>query len=159
MVFALAKVHSQTSKNSPDIKWIELKATLESRISVIDNLVDLLSKSDKVDKDLITATKKNTSYLFQVIDPITEVDQEFIAYASKINDKATLAIAKTLASLENDPQFRKRNDVMELLTKLEGIENRLSVQKDNYNNLCKELGKPNLMFGSTIAEKSPQVKF
>ena len=82
-----------------------------------------------------------------------------ISLANDKNNKLSQSIATTFLAVENNNKSRGDKKVFEFMMQLEGCENRIAIAKMEYNKLCKESGKNDLLFGKDEANKEQEVKF
>lgn len=139
--------------------WATLKAQLQRRTDIVSNLVSIMSKSTKVNKEQLSNSKLFAVDLFNYIDTLSLKDSLSISRASEMNSKLTQALARTLASVENDKAFRSNNQFLELLMQLEGSENRIVVARRDYNDICKEYKRKDLLFKSDRFDEAPKIEF
>lgn len=157
--FSFQTIYGQDTTARINMAWTNLKTQLQRRTDIVSNLTSILSKSTKVDKEQLNNSKVFSIDLFKYVDTLSFKDSVTISLASTKNNKLTQALARTLATLENDKKLRSDNELQVLLMQLEGCENRIALAKQEYNDLCKEYGKTDLLFGSDNEEKAPEVKF
>jgi LemA protein len=139
--------------------WTNLKTQLQRRTDIITNLTNELYKSTNVDKVELTNSKTYCIDLFKYVDTLTFRDSLSISLAYNKNNRLTQAISRTLVTLENDQNFKNRNEVTILIMHLEGCENRLALVKREYNETCKVYQRTDLYFGNNQVDKAPEVKF
>lgn len=157
--FSFQAIYGQDTTAQINTAWSNLKTQLQRRTDIVSNLTSILSKSTKVDKEQLNNSKLFSIDLFKYVDTLSFKDSVTISLASTKNNKLTQALARTLATLENDKKLRSDNQLQGLLMQLEGCENRIALAKREYNDVCKEYGKTDLLFGSDNIEKAPEVKF
>ena len=139
--------------------WINLKTQLQRRTDIVSNLASILSKSTKVDKEQLSKSKTFAIDLFKYVDTLTLKDSLSICLANEKNNRLTEALEKTLASSDNDKKLSSNNQLPGLFMQLEGCENRIALAKREYNDICKEYKRTDLLFGSDKVEKAPEIKF
>ncbi len=157
--FSFQTIYGQDTTAHINTAWTNLKTQLQRRTDIVSNLTSILSKSTKVDKEQLNNSKLYSIDLFKYVDTLSYKDSLTISLASNKNNKLTQALARTLATLEDDKKLRSDNQLQGLLMQLEGCENRIALAKRDYNNVCKVYGKTDLLFGSNNEEKAPEVKF
>lgn len=157
--FSFQTIYGQDTTAQINTAWTNLKIQLQRRTDIVSNLTSILYKSTKVDKEQLNNSKLFSIDLFKYVDTLSFKDSLTISLASIKNNKLTQALSRTLASLENDKKLRSDNQLQGLLMQLEGCENRIALAKREYNDVCKEYGKTDILFGSDNAEKAPEVKF
>ena len=152
-LFSYQTIYGQDTTAQINKAWTNLKTQLQKRAGIISNLTSILSKSTKVDKEQLNNSKLFSIDLFNYVDTLSFKDSLTISLASMKNNKLTQALAKTLATLENNKKFRSDKQLQGLLMQLEGCENRIALAKRDYNSVCEEYGKTNLLFSSGNIEK------
>jgi LemA protein len=157
--FSSQTTYGQDTTAQINTAWTNLKTQLQRRTDIVSNLASILSKSTKVDKEELNNSKLVSIDLFKYLDTLRLKDSLTISLASTKNNKLTQALARTLATLENDKKLSADDQLQGLLMKLEGCENRIALAKRAYNDVCKEYGKTDLLFGSDSTEKGPEIKF
>ena len=159
LLLASQNCFGQDTNSIINESWTTLKTQLQRRTDIVSNLTSLLSKSSKVDKEQLNNSKVLAVDLFKYIDTLNIKDSLSVSLVSVKNNKLTQALARTIVTLENDKKFRSNNEVNGLLMQLEGCENRIALAKREYNEICKEFKKADLLFGLDQIEKAPEVKF
>ena len=158
-LFSFQTIYGQDTTAQINTAWTNLKTQLQRRTDIVSNLTSILSKSTKVDKEQLNNSKLFSIDLFKYIDTLSFKDSLTISLASTKNNKLTQALSRTLATLENDKKFSSANQLQGLLMQLEVCENRITLAKREYNDVCKEYGKIDLLFDSDNVEKAAEVKF
>lgn len=155
-------------KESATAQWQQVETVYQRRFDLIPNLVESAKGVMKQEQAVFTAlADARTRY----------------AGAQTVNDKARAAgevesaLGRLLVITENYPELKSSETVQNLMTQLEGSENRISVERQRYNDAVKtyELSIKRFpssvvasMFGfsdleyfqaATGAENVPQVKF
>lgn len=108
-----------------DNQWAQVQTQYQRRVDLIPNLVEsvkgVMTQEQKIFGDLADA---RTRY----------------GQATTPNDKATAAsgvesaLGRLLVVLENYPTLKSSENVQSLMTQLEGTENRVSVERQRFNN-------------------------
>jgi LemA protein len=156
-----------TSENV-DSKWAQVEVVLQRRFDLIPNLESTVKG----------ITKQENEVFGMIADARTRY-----AGAASVNDKAAAAsqyesaIGRLLVITENYPNLQSSQAFKDLMTQLEGTENRIAVERKNYNdsvqqfNLVIKRFPTNLfskLFGfeaktylevSEEAQQNPQVNF
>lgn len=159
ILLSFQRSYGQDTTTQINTAWTNLKTQLQRRADIVNNLTSFLSKSTKVDKEQLNNSKVFSIDLFKYVDTLSFIDSLSISLANNKNNRLTQALARTLASLENDTKLRSDSQLQGLFTQLEGSENRIALAKREYNEVCKEYGKTDLLFGPDTVEKAPEIKF
>ncbi len=157
-----------TMKESATAEWQQVETQYQRRFDLIPNLVESVKGAMKQEQVVFTA--------------LADARAKY-AGASNINEKAAAAgqvetaLGRLLAVVENYPTLKSSEAVQNLMTQLEGTENRVSVERQRYNETVRNYQTAikrfprsvvASMFGfgdlayfqsQTGAENAPQVKF
>ncbi len=107
-----------------DSKWAQVETQYQRRLDLIPNLVSSVQGIFTQEKDVFTA--------------IAEARKGY-AGAITVDEKAAAAtnversLGRLLVITENYPQLSSNQTVQNLMTQLEGAENRISVERKRYN--------------------------
>ena len=127
--YLMVTYNSLVSANeSVDNQWAQVESQYQRRFDLIPNLVEsvkgVMAQEQKVFGDIAEA---RTRY----------------ADATSVSEKAAAAgevesaLARLLVVMENYPQLRSSDTVQTLMAQLEGTENRISVERQRYNDQVK----------------------
>ena len=112
-----------------DAQWAKVETQYQRRFDLIPNLVN--------------ATKAVLTQEQTVFGDIAEARSHY-ANASNPDDKAAAAsevestLARLLVIVENYPQLQSASTVRDLMTQLEGTENRVSVERTRFNDTIRD---------------------
>lgn len=107
-----------------DTQWAQVETQYQRRFDLIPNLVESVKGMMKQEKDVFTA--------------IADARQGY-AGAKTVDEKAAAAgkvesaLGRLLMITENYPQLSSSETVKNLMTQLEGTENRVSVERTRFN--------------------------
>lgn len=114
-----------TANLAADTQWAQVEAVYQRRFDLIPNLVNsvkgIFKQEQKVFGDLAAA---RTQYA-----GARTADQKAAA-ASQVES----ALGRLLVIVENYPQLKSSEAVQSLMVQLEGTENRISVERQRFNN-------------------------
>ena len=158
-------------------QWANVEAQYQRRTDLIPNLVSTVKGYAAHEKSTLEAVMQARSQATQVkIDPANCTPEQLAAY-QKAQGDVTTALGKLLAITENYPQLKANENFMELQSQLEGIENRITVARRDFNAAAKEYNtvirkfpkniiaaiggfeKHNYFEAEAGAEKAPKVEF
>ncbi len=155
-------------KESATLQWQQVETVYQRRLDLIPNLVESVKGAMKQETTIFTALADARSGY---------------AGAKTLNEKAAAAgqvetaLGRLLAIVENYPTLKSSDIVQNLMTQLEGTENRVSVERQRFNDLVKTYEVAIKTFPRSIlasifgfgdiqyfqaqagAEVAPQVKF
>ena len=113
-----------TLNESADAQWAKVETQYQRRFDLIPNLVNsvkaILTQEQTIFGDIADARTRYSG----AITP-----DEKAASASQVEG----ALGRLLVIMENYPQLQSSANVRDLMTQLEGTENRISVERTRYN--------------------------
>ena len=119
-------------------KWAQVKVVYQRRADLIPDLVatvkDYAEHEQQVLTDVIEVRTKATSVNFND-DNMTE---ENIKAFQTAQDQLSGALSRLLVTVEKYPDLKANQNFMELQAQLEGTENRISVERKNFNEAVKD---------------------
>ncbi len=141
--YAWMSYNSFVSLNTAvDVQWAQVESQFQRRFDLIPNLVASVQGIMKQEKDVFGA--------------ISEARTRY-AGAQSVNEKAAAAsqvegaLGRLLVIMENYPQLTSGATVRDLMTQLEGTENRIAVERQRYNDAVGVLNVKVQRFPSNIA--------
>ena len=128
-------VNKEENVNS---KWAQVENVYQRRADLIPNLVATVKgyaeHEQQVLTDVVAARAKATSVNFNA-DNMTE---ENIKAFQAAQDQLSGALSRLLVTVEKYPDLKANQNFMELQAQLEGTENRISVERKNFNDAVKD---------------------
>ena len=167
-------VNSQENVKS---QWGNVENQYQRRADLIPNLVETVKGYATHEKstfeEVISARAKATQITVDPTNLTPEKLQEFQAAQGQLSS----ALGRLIAVAENYPDLKANQNFLELQAQLEGTENRISVERNKFNEMAKEYDVAIRRFPKNIiagifnfnnipyfaaekgAEKAPSVKF
>ena len=124
-----------------DGQWAQVESQYQRRFDLIPNLVNSVKGAMKQEQ--------------QVFDSITEARTKYGA-AATVDNKAKAAgevesaLGRLLVVMENYPQLKSIDTVQTLMVQLEGTENRVSVERQRFNDSVRSFNAMAKRFPSNI---------
>lgn len=168
-----------TLQNNVDKKWADVQSVYQRRADLIPNLVQTVQGSANFEKSTLTEVTNARASVGQVkLDPNkAPTDAAQLEQFQAAQGQLSSALSRLLVVTENYPQLRATEGFQTLQAQLEGTENRISVERNNFNAAVQEYNTAmqrfptnmlNKMFGfkerpffaaQPGSEKAPAVKF
>ena len=162
-----------------DQQWAQVQNVYQRRADLIPNLVQTVSGAANFEKGTLTEITQARASVGQVkIDPKSApTDPAKLAEFERSQQALGTALSRLLVVSENYPQLRANEGFINLQTQLEGTENRIAVERRNFNDVVGRyntaiksfptvlyagaLGFPARPYfsGTPEAQTPPQVKF
>lgn len=157
--------------------WAQVENVYQRRADLIPNLVNTVKGvanfEQKTLTDVIEARAKATSVQ---VNP-DKLDEASIQKFQSAQDNLSSSLARLMVVVENYPQLKATQNFMELQSQLEGTENRITVERQKFNQAAQTYNTLVRKFPSSIfagifgfekkgyfeaaegADKAPEVQF
>ena len=177
-IWLMTSYNGMMSKNEEVSKaWSNVETQYQRRADLIPNLVNTVKGYAEHEKstleDVVDARTKAT----QVTVDAENLTPEKLAEYQKAQGEVGAALGRLLAITEAYPDLKANENFKELQAQLEGTENRISVERNRFNEVAREYNVTVKRFPAVIiagmfgfeprpyfesqegAEKAPEVKF
>lgn len=122
-------------------EWAKVESAYQRRADLIPNLVNTVKGQANFEKETLTAVIDARAKATQTtIDP-SNASEEDMAKFQSAQQGVNSALARLLVSVEKYPELKAHEGFLNLQAQLEGTENRINVERNNYNEKVKEYNK------------------
>ncbi len=123
-----------------DAKWADVQNVYQRRADLIPNLVNTVAGAANFEKSTLTDITQARASVGQVkIDPSkAPEDPEQLRKFQQAQDQLSGALSRLLLVAERYPELRATQNFSTLQAQLEGTENRISVERRNFNGAVQE---------------------
>lgn len=130
--------------------WSNVESQYQRRADLIPNLVNTVKGYAEHEAETLQAvTDARTRATSINVDPATATAEEMTAWMEAQNELSS-ALGRLIAIAENYPDLKANQNFLQLQAQLEGTENRISVERMNYNEAVKEYNVAVKRFPSNI---------
>ena len=130
--------------------WSQVENVYQRRADLIPNLVATVKgyaeHESSTLENVVAARAKATQV---TVDP-TNLTEEAIAKFNEAQGELSTALGRLLLIQENYPDLKANQNFLELQAQLEGTENRISVERQRYNDVVKSYNKRIVGFPSNL---------
>ena len=150
-----------TAEENVNTAWSQVENQYQRRADLIPNLVETVkgyaAHESATLEDVIAARAKATQV---VVDP-TNATAEQIAAFQAAQGELSQALGRLMAISENYPDLKASQNFAALQSQLEGTENRITVARNNFNEIARQFNTmirrfpTNLIANAMSAEKRP----
>ena len=121
-----------------DKKWADVESVYQRRADLIPTLVATVKGyAEHEESTLQAVTDARTRATSITIDPATATPEQMEAWMAA-QDEVSGALGRLLAVAESYPDLKANQNFLQLQAQLEGTENRISVERQKYNEAVKE---------------------
>ena len=157
--------------------WSNVENQYQRRTDLIPNLVNTVKGYASHEKETFEAVVSARSKATQMTVDADNLTPEKLQEYQKAQGEIGAALGRLLAITENYPELKANENFKELQAQLEGTENRISVERRNFNEVARSYNTSIRTFPKTLiasmcgfdkrpyfeaeegANKAPEVKF
>jgi LemA protein len=157
--------------------WSQVENQYQRRLDLIPNLVETVKGYAEFEKSTLQAVVEARANATRVTLQADQLTPENLQRFEQAQGALSTALGRLLAVAENYPNLKANENFINLQTQLEGTENRIAVERKNYNEVVGEYNTylrrfPTNLYAGLLgfspkayfqaapgAEKVPQVKF
>ena len=124
-----------------DQSWAQVQNVYQRRADLIPNLVNTVAGAANFEKStLVEVTNARASVGRVQLDPNkAPTDAAQLEQFQAAQGQLSNALSRLLLVVERYPELRANQNFLSLQAQLEGTENRISVERGNFNTACAEL--------------------
>src|SRR5712671_3679222 len=118
-----------------DTQWAQVQTVYQRRADLIPNLVNTVAGAANFEKSTLTEVTNARASVGRVqLDPTkAPTDAAQLQQFQQAQGQLSTALSRLLVVSENYPQLRATESFQTLQAQLEGTENRISVERNNFN--------------------------
>lgn len=138
--WAIGKYNSFVSLNEGvKSSWSQVENVYQRRADLIPNLVATVKGVANFEKETYTAVTEARAKVGQVKITADQLDDpEAFARFQKAQDGLSGALQRLMVVAENYPQLKANENFLQLQAQLEGTENRITVERQKFNQVVQE---------------------
>ncbi|MDQ6809875.1 MAG: LemA family protein [Verrucomicrobiota bacterium] len=144
-----------TLEQNVNKKWADVQSVYQRRADLIPNLVNTVQGAANFEKSTLTEVVNARASVGQVkLDPSkAPTDAAQLAQFQQAQGQLSTALSRLLVVSENYPQLRATEAFQNLQAQLEGTENRISVERSNFNAAVQEYNTALGVFPTNMLNK------
>lgn len=139
----LSSSYNNLVKAEEDINsvWGNVESAYQRRADLIPNLVNTVKGQANFEKETLTQVIEARAKATQTrIDP-SNATEEQMAQFQQAQNGLNSALSRLLVSVEKYPELKAHEGFLNLQAQIEGTENRINVERNNFNAAVKEYNK------------------
>ncbi|MBA3273760.1 MAG: LemA family protein [Chthoniobacterales bacterium] len=144
-----------TLEQNVNKKWADVQSVYQRRADLIPNLVNTVQGAANFEKSTLTEVTNARASVGRVnLDPTkAPTDAAQLAQFQQAQGQLSSALSRLLVVSENYPQLRATEAFQNLQAQLEGTENRISVERNNFNGAVQEYNTAMQRFPTNMLNK------
>ena len=139
-----------SSQESVETAWAQVENVYQRRADLIPNLVETVKGYAKHEQETLEGVIEARANATKVtIDPTNMTPEDLQKYQAAQGD-VTNALSRLIAVSENYPDLKANQNFLELQNQLEGTENRITVERNKFNEVAREYNTKRRTFPTNI---------
>ncbi|MFQ3576485.1 MAG: LemA family protein [Cytophagales bacterium] len=120
-------------EESVNKNWSQVENQYQRRMDLIPNLVNTVKGAVTSEKDILESVVKARATATSVNVDASKLSQEQITNFQQAQDGLSTALGRLMVIVEKYPELQSIQGFSDLRVQLEGTENRISVERRNFN--------------------------
>lgn len=138
-VYGISSYNSMVSQEEAvGTAWSNVENQYQRRADLIPNLVNTVKGYAAHEKETFDAVVSARAKATQTTVSIDDLTPEKMEAYQRAQGEVGSALSRLLAVTENYPDLKANENFQTLQAQLEGTENRISVERRNFNNVARE---------------------
>ncbi|MCQ2248539.1 MAG: LemA family protein [Treponema sp.] len=139
-------------RENVESQWANVESQYQKRMDLVPNLVATVKGYASHEESVFTQIADSRSRLggTVTIDSSITDDPEKLAQFQSAQDQIGMGIGRLLSLSENYPDLKANTAFLDLQSQLEGIENRIAVERKRYNDMVGQYNKAIQHFPASI---------
>ncbi len=139
-----------SSQENVETAWAQVENVYQRRADLIPNLVETVKGYAKHEQETLEGVIEARANATKVtIDPTNMTPEDLQKYQAAQGD-VTNALSRLIAVSENYPDLKANQNFLELQNQLEGTENRITVERNKFNEVAREYNTKRRTFPTNI---------
>lgn len=119
-------------------QWAQVQNVYQRRADLIPNLVNTVKGYANFEKDVLTSVTEARAKATSVNVDASKLTPEAIQQFQQAQGGLSSALSKLLVTVEKYPDLKANQNFLELQAQLEGTENRITVERQKFNEVTQE---------------------
>jgi LemA protein len=133
--------------------WSQVQNVYQRRADLVPNLVETVKGSANFEQGTLTAVVEARSRVGQISQAATEAilnDPQKFAQFQQAQDGLSSALSRLMVVVEQYPELKSTAAFQDLMTQLEGTENRIAVERKRFNEVAAAFNTRLLKFPTNL---------
>ena len=139
-----------TKEEAVESAWSQVENVYQRRADLVPNLVSTVKGYAAHEKETLESVVSARAKATQTTVDASTLDEESIKKYQQVQGELGSAIGRLLMITENYPDLKANENFLELQSQLEGTENRITVERQKFNEAAKEYNTTIRKFPTTI---------
>ncbi len=145
-----------TAEQAVEAAWAQVENVYQRRADLIPNLVETVKGSADFEQETLQGVIDARSRVGQISGQATEAilnDPAKFAAFQQAQDGLSSALSRLLVVVERYPDLKSTQAFRDLMVQLEGTENRITVERRNFNEVARDFNGRLLRFPTNVISR------
>lgn len=144
--------YNQMTRMSEDVaeKWSQVENQYQRRLDLIPNIARTVERYMKHEKNTLEGVIQARAEATKVTLKVDQLNPETLAKFQAVQDSLSSALARLMVTVEKYPDLKAVGPVQEMMTQIEGTENRIAVARRDYNLMANDYNKTIKVFPANL---------
>ena len=136
--------------------WSQVQNVYQRRADLVPNLVETVKGSAAFEQGTLTAVVEARSRVGQISQAATQEilnDPQKFAQYQQAQDGLSSALSRLLVVVERYPELKSTAAFSDLMTQLEGTENRITVERKRFNEVARDFNSRLQKFPTNLFDR------
>ena len=130
--------------------WSNVENQYQRRLDLIPNLVNTVKGYAEHEKETLSAVIEARSKATQIQLKVEDLNENSLKKLNSVQGELSSALSRLMMVAERYPDLKANTNFRDLQVQLEGTENRIAVERRNFNNMAKTYNTKIRQFPSNI---------
>jgi LemA protein len=144
------------SEQAVEESWSQVQNVYQRRADLVPNLVETVKGSAAFERETLNEVVEARSRVGQISQQATQEilnDPEKFAQFQQAQDGLSSALSRLMVVVERYPELQSTAAFRDLMTQLEGTENRIAVERKRFNEVAREYNTRLLRFPTNLVSR------
>lgn len=132
-------------------QWANVETSYQRRLDLIPNLVNVVKSAANYEQETLTKVVEARASATSIQVDASNLSPENLQRFQAAQDQLSGALSRLLVSVERYPDLKANQNFANLMSQVEGTENRISIERRKFNETVKEYNGHIKRFPQTIA--------
>ena len=131
-------------------QWADVETVYQRRVDLVPNLVETVRGYAIHENETLTAVTEARAKIGQINVNAGQVTPQMLAQFQSVQGELSSALSRLMVVVEKYPDLKASTLFGDLMVQMEGTENRISVERNRYNEIAREYNATRNVFPTNI---------
>jgi len=144
--------YNQMTRLGEDVaeRWSQVENQYQRRLDLIPNIARTVNRYMKHEQGTLEGVIKARAEATKVTLKVDQLTPETLQKFQQAQDGLSSALSRLMVTVEKYPDLKAVGPVQDMMTQVEGTENRIAVSRKDYNSTANEFNKTIKVFPASV---------